>query len=128
MLLALAAVFLIPWTLWLTFSLPSSHITHHYGLAWVGFDVGLLVAFALTAWAAYARSYLVVAFAAATCALLLCDAWFDIVTSNGGERIEAILEAAFAELPLAALCGFLVYDAETVLSSLLRLRSGSTSR
>jgi hypothetical protein len=30
---------------------------------------------------------------------------------------EAIAEAALAELPLAALCAFIVYDAETFLAA-----------
>jgi hypothetical protein len=45
--------------------------------------------------------------------MLVCDAWFDIVTSSGPmERFEAVLQAALAELPLAAACAFIVYDAE----------------
>jgi hypothetical protein len=35
------------------------------------------------------------------------------MTSIGsGEALEAILEALLAELPLAAVCGLIVYDAE----------------
>jgi hypothetical protein len=50
--------------------------------------------------------------------MLVCDAWFDIVTSQAGsEMFEAIAEAVVAELPLAALCGFIVYDAETFLAA-----------
>jgi hypothetical protein len=50
--------------------------------------------------------------------MLCCDAWFDVVTSqSGGEMWEAIAEAALAELPLAAVCGFIVYDAETFLAA-----------
>ncbi len=45
--------------------------------------------------------------------MLLCDASFDTVTSGGpGERMEAVPRAAFAEIPLAAICWFIVYDAE----------------
>jgi hypothetical protein len=106
--LSVTAIFLVPWTLWLTFSLPSKHVTHHYDVAWVGFDVGLLCAFALTAWAAYRRPQLLVPFAAGTCTLLLCDARFDVVTSSPGERAEAATEAGLAELPLALLCAFVV--------------------
>ena len=106
--LSVTAIFLVPWTLWLTFSLPSKHVTHHYDVAWVGFDVALLCAFALTAWAAYRRSAALVPFAAGTCALLLCDAWFDIVTSSPGVRAEAAAEACFAEIPLALLCAYVV--------------------
>jgi hypothetical protein len=44
--------------------------------------------------------------------MLMCDAWFDVVTSIGsGDATEAILEAVFAELPLAAVCALIVYDA-----------------
>jgi hypothetical protein len=121
-LLALTTVALIPWTLWLTFSLPARHVTNHWDAAWVGFDIGLVCSFALTAYAAYRRSLRLVPLAAATCALLLADAWFDVVTSDPGERIEAILEAGLAELPLAVLCAFLVYDAERVQLSVRGLR------
>jgi hypothetical protein len=112
-LLTFVVAALLPWTLWLTFSLPSRHVSQHYDVAWVGFDIGLATAFAATTWAAFRRSRWIVPLAAATAAMLLCDAWFDIVTSRGGgERVEAVLEAVFAELPLAAVCVFIVVDAE----------------
>ena len=123
-LLALTAVGLIPWTLWLTFTLPSRHVTNHYDAAWVGFDIGLFCAIGLAARAAYCRSPQLVPFAAATCALLIADAWFDVVTSTPGERVEAGLEAGLAELPLAALCAFVVFDAERVQTSVRGLRRG----
>ena len=111
--LSLAAIALVPWTLWLTVSLPSRHVTDHYDLAWVGFDIGLAAAFGATALTAFRASTWLVPFAAVTGTMLICDAWFDVVTSGGGgERLEAVLEAVFAELPLAVLCGVIVYDAE----------------
>jgi hypothetical protein len=111
--LLLAAAGLLPWTLWLTYSLPAQHVARHWDLAWVVFDVALLAAFALTGWFAVRASQWLVPAAAATGTMLLCDAWFDVATSaGGGERLEAILEAGFAELPLAAICAFVVYDAE----------------
>ena len=123
LLLTLTAIGLVPWTLWLTFSLPSRHLTDHYDLAWVGFDIGLATALALTARATIRRSPWVVPLAAATGTMLLCDAWFDVVTSRGGgERAEALFEAFLAELPLAVLCSFIVYDAERVHASVRRLR------
>jgi hypothetical protein len=43
--------------------------------------------------------------AAVSGTLLVCDAWFDLVTSRtSGELVQAGLEAALVELPLAALC------------------------
>jgi hypothetical protein len=50
--------------------------------------------------------------------MLVCDAWFDVITSRpGSEMWEAIAEAVLVELPLAAVCAFIAYDAETFLAS-----------
>jgi hypothetical protein len=112
-LLMLTAAGLLPWTLWLTFTLPSRHLTEHYDVAWVVFDCALFGAFAATAWCAVKSSQWLVPFAAVTGTMLVCDAWFDVVTSIGsGGALEAILEALLAELPLAAVCALIVYDAE----------------
>jgi hypothetical protein len=120
-LFALVALGLVPWTLYLTFTLPSRHVTLHYDLAWVGFDVALACAFAATARAAFRGSPRLVPLAAVTGTMLVCDAWFDIVTSRtGGEMWEAVAEAVAAELPLAAVCAFIVYDSETFLAATVR--------
>lgn len=118
-LLFVVAVALGPWTLYLTYSLPARHLSSHYDVAWVGFDIGLLGAFAATGWCAYRSTTWLVPAAAITGTMLLCDAWFDVVTSTGsGEQLEAGLEAGFAELPLAALCAYIVWDAERFLTQL----------
>ena len=117
-LLAVVAVALVPWTLYLTFTLPSRHVTFHYDLAWVGFDVALAASFAATSWATFRGSRWLVPLAAVTATMLCCDVWFDIVTSrSGSEMWEAVAEAVLVELPLAALCVFIVYDAETFLAA-----------
>jgi hypothetical protein len=119
--LALTAAGLLPWTLWLTFTLPSRHVTEHYDVAWVVFDCALFCAVAATAWSAVKESQWLVPFAAVTGTMLVCDAWFDVMTSIGsGDAVEAILEAVFAELPLAFLCAFIVYDVERFLQTALR--------
>jgi hypothetical protein len=59
--------------------------------------------------------------------MLLCDAWFDVVTSDAGGRIEALLEAGFAELPLAAICWFIVYDTERFRQATI-IRYSATAR
>jgi hypothetical protein len=128
-LLALVALFLVPWTLWLTFTLPARHITDRYDLAWVGFDIALAAAFAATAWAGVYRVRWLAPLAAATGTMLLCDAWFDIVTSSsGGEMVEAALEAALGELPLAALCTYIVLDVERFLTTFDRLLPTQVAR
>jgi hypothetical protein len=128
LLFVLAAV-LVPWILYLTFTLPSRHVTVHYDLAWVGFDIALTVAFVTTAWAVLRGSRWLVALAAATGTMLVCDAWFDVTTSRPGtELLEAIAMAAVAEVPLAALCAFIVYDAERFLAATItRYRRAAVS-
>jgi len=111
--LALTAAGLVPWTLYLTFTLPSRQVSEHYDVAWVGFDIALLSVMATTAYLAVRGSEWLVPFAAVTGTMLVCYAWFDVVTSIGGnDWAEAVLEAIFAELPLAAVCALIVYDAE----------------
>lgn len=118
------AVLLVPWTLYLTFTLPSRHVTVHYDLAWVGFDVGLTAALTATTWAVLRGSQWLVPFAATAGTMLVCDAWFDITTSRyGTELFEAIAQAALGELPLAVICALIVYDAERFLAATVtRLR------
>ena len=93
-LLAVVTVFLVPWTLWLTFSLPTRNVTHHYDVAWVGFDIALAAMFAATAVAAIRSSVWLQPLAAVTGTMLVCDAWFDVVTSaSRDEQFVAVLEA-----------------------------------
>src|SRR5207248_362085 len=62
--------------------------------------------------------------------LLLCDAWFDTVTSQPGwELAWAAAEALVAELPLAAFCFWIAFDAESVAMARRFVRAAaSTSR
>ena len=123
--LTLTAAGLLPWTLYLTFTLPERHVSQHYDLAWVGFDIALASAFAATAWCAVRSSQWLVPLAAAAGTMLVCDAWFDVMTSIGsGDAVEALLEAVFAELPLAFLCAFIVYDVERFLETTRRRSRG----
>ena len=67
--------------------------------------------FILTAVAAWRRWALLRACAAATGALLVADAWFDIVLeSRSNDLAFALIEAFAAELPLAALCFWLALN------------------
>src|SRR5207248_9446056 len=53
--------------------------------------------------------------ATVTGTLLLCDAWFDLLTSRpGSELLESSLLAVAGEVPLAALCFWIALDAERV--------------
>src|ERR671936_770397 len=69
--LLLVAIALLPWVLWLTVTLPSRHVSEHWDAAWVGLDVAEILAFALTAFAAWRRKPWLQASAAAAGTLLL---------------------------------------------------------
>lgn len=103
------AVLLIPWTVWLSLTLPSSAAASHYRLAWVGFDCALVVAFARTGYLALRRRYQTELVATATATLLIVDAWFDITTSaTRADLVQAVVLAAFCEIPAALLSLYLV--------------------
>jgi hypothetical protein len=108
---------LVPWTVWLFVSLPDDHLARHWALAWGGFDVGLGISLGLTALLLLRRSPFAGVAAAASGTLLVCDAWFDIVTSRGtDELLQAVALALVAELPLAAVCFWIARNIERVLA------------
>ncbi len=127
LLLALIALALVPWAIWLTTVLPSHEVAEHWDLAWGGFDLLLAAALLATAVAAWRASPLLEAGAACTGTLLVVDAWFDLLTSGGRDLTYAIVLAVVAELPLAALCLWIVLDSETCSRRLARWRSVSSN-
>jgi hypothetical protein len=103
-LLVITCLGLIPWIVLLGLTLPPRYVANHWTLAWVGFDVALLCALAVTAWAAWRRRQIVIVAALVTGTMLVIDAWFDIVTDSTTRDLTISLATAlFAELPLAAL-------------------------
>ena len=111
-LFALFSLILLPWTIYLGASLPSRQESPHYDVAWTGFDVILLVGLAATAYFALRRSRYLAISAAATGALLVVDAWFDVMTTPGNQVAQSIVLAAAVELPLAAVCLWLSLHTE----------------
>jgi hypothetical protein len=109
-----AAVLMAPWILILFMTLPEDYTAAHWRLAWGGFDVGLGTALAATAVLVLRRSPATQTAAAITGALLLCDAWFDILTSQGHEVVYAVLLAVFVEVPTALLCFWIARGVERV--------------
>jgi hypothetical protein len=108
----LFSLVLIPWTIYLGLSLPDRQLSPHYNIAWVGFDVLLLVALGTTGYFALRHSRYLAVTSAAAAALLVVDAWFDIMTSPRHQILEAIISAVLIELPLAAVCAWLSYHTE----------------
>jgi len=99
----LMSVVLLAWVGVLARTLPDRAVSHNYRLAWVGFDVLLLISMTRTAWLAWRGSPFVVNVASATAALLVVDAWFDVTTAPRHGVLMACVLALFVELPLAAL-------------------------
>jgi hypothetical protein len=101
----LCVVVLVPWTGYLFGTLPPDYAANHWAVAWGGFDIGLALALASTAVLIARRSPFAEVTATVTGTLLVCDAWFDVLTSRGTSEVaQAVVEALIVELPLAALC------------------------
>lgn len=98
-----ACLVLIPWTVWLAYLLPPRYQSHHWDIAWTGFDIFLVVTFALTAWLAVKKSSWTALSATILGTVLLTDAWFDVLTAKPGrEQRDALIESVI-ELVLATL-------------------------
>lgn len=100
-----AGVALVPWMAVLAKTLPRTVEVSNWPLAWLGLDAGLAVGLAGTGVLLRRGDARVSPVAAATGALLVMDAWFDVTTSAGPERVLAVALAVLAELPLAVACG-----------------------
>ena len=106
-LLAAASIVLVPWSVALTTQLPAHHVVRHWDVAWAGFDIGLAIVLAATVTAALRGSDWLAGLALAAAAMLVCDAWLDVVTSASAVEFSvALVSAAVVELPLAIVCVF----------------------
>lgn len=109
------AVILLPWIGVVAATLPSRQLSENYDVAWAGYDVLLLIGLVSTAASALRRSRRLPIAASATGALLVADAWFDVVTSpRGWDLIEAVAMSLVVELPLASVCFWLAFHSQEV--------------
>ena len=118
-----AGIGLLPWAIWLSASLPPTHHSAHWDVAWSGFDVGLAACFCGTAIAAHRRSIgWAGPLAAATGTMLVVDAWFDVILeSHGNELSTALIEALVFELPAAVVCFWIAFRTERLVARALHL-------
>ena len=104
---------LVLWTIWIAYDLPRRHVARHWDVAWAGFDVMMAALLLVTAYGAARRAAWLQSAAAASATMLVCDAWFDIVTSGRGADLAMSLASGFViELPLAAICVWVARNAE----------------
>ena len=98
------AIGLIPWIVYLGFTLPATYVAQNWPAVWMGFDSLLIAFMAATAVLGWMRRQLVVLPAFTTGILLICDAWFDVLTAGSGRNLAVpVLTAALGNLPLAVI-------------------------
>jgi hypothetical protein len=101
---------LVPWTVYLSASLPARHLSTHWDISWVGLDIGITVALFCTALLAAVKSKWVVLAATMTGSFLLVDAWFDVISEHHGVGlVESVILAAFVEIPVAIMSFMVAY-------------------
>ncbi len=99
----ICCVVLAVWTGVLAATLPRYYRAGGWRGAWVGFDIGLLLTFAATGWAAWRRRQVLIICLVVLATLLCCDAWFDVVLDARTSGFALSLASAVViELPLAA--------------------------
>lgn len=111
------AASMVPWTVFLSQSLPDRFQARHWEVLWVGFDGVMIALLAATAWAVLHRRPAARSLLVATATMFCCDAWFDVVTSIGqrGGWVP-ILTAAGGEVPIAALLLWLHHRGATAVA------------
>lgn len=127
-LLLIACLGLIPWTVFLGLTLPHRYVVHHWKVAWVGYDVALICALAITAWAAWRRRQIAIITLLVTGTMLVIDAWFDIVTASTTRDLTiSVLDAVVGELPFAALTFFVAFRLIRLTTHNARSLAGETT-
>jgi hypothetical protein len=103
-LIVICCVGLAAWTGLLAATLPRFYRAGGWRGAWVGFDLALLAAFAVTGWASWRRRQSLIICLVVLATLLCCDAWFDVVLDARTSGFWfSLASALLIELPLAAL-------------------------
>ena len=98
----LGVLVLAVWIAVLEVKLPRHYRAGGWRSTWVGFDIGLLLVFAATAWAAWQRRQVLIVCLMVLATLLCCDAWFDTTLDWGTNGFMlSLLSALLVELPLA---------------------------
>jgi len=100
------ACLLLPWILVLSTELPAAPPGGAWRLAWVGYDLALAVALAVTGALVWTRHRLALVALVVSTVLVVTDAWFDTCLSWGtAGQTAAIVSALLIELPAAAILG-----------------------
>ncbi|OBG94938.1 hypothetical protein A5697_02285 [Mycobacterium sp. E3251] len=103
---------MVPWLGYLSVTLPENYVAHNWPVTWVGFDILLVGFMVATAVLGYLRRQLLVPAAFTTGVLLICDAWFDLMTAGPKDVWLSVTTALLVEVPLAV---FLIFSAQRLM-------------
>lgn len=94
---------MIPWIGYLALTLPQKYVAHNWPATWVGFDMLLLGFMAATAVLGFKRRQLLILTGFTTGVLLICDAWFDLMTAGPEDVALSVVTAVLIQGPMAFL-------------------------
>jgi len=103
---------MVPWLGYLSVTLPANYVAHNWPVTWIGFDTLLVVFMLATAVLGYLRRQLLILAAFTTGVLLICDAWFDLMTAAPKDIGLSVTTALLVEVPLAI---FMIFGAQRLL-------------
>jgi hypothetical protein len=87
--------------IYLAFTLPENYVAHNWPATWIGFDCVLIAFMIATAVLGWLRRELVILPGFTTGVLLICDAWFDIMTAGPGQLWMSVVTAVLLNVPAA---------------------------
>jgi hypothetical protein len=95
------SIAMIPWLAYLSVTLPENYVAHNWPATWLGFDALLVGFMVATAVFGYLRRQVLLLAAFTSGVLLICDAWFDLMTAGPHDIRLSVITALGIELPLA---------------------------
>lgn len=94
------SIVMIPWVVYLTLTLPDDYVARNWWLTWVGFDILLVGFMVATAVFGLLRRQVLLFAAFTSGVLLICDAWFDLMTAGPDDIWISVFTALGIEVPL----------------------------
>jgi hypothetical protein len=102
--LGAVAACMVLWVFVLDRTLPETTQVRHWPAVWIGLDLAMALGCATTARLYHRCDVRARLSASAVAALMVMDAWFDVLTAQPGTELSQALVCAVLELALAGLC------------------------
>jgi hypothetical protein len=94
---------MIPWVGYLGMTLPQKYVAHNWPVTWIGFDILLMSFMLATAVFGYLRRFVLLLAGFTTGVLMICDAWFDLLTAKPEDAWLSEITSLLVEVPMAFL-------------------------